>query len=160
MKTTIRAATLHDVEPVARQMRARDVEEVRAATGLDPHAALLRCLEGDGLAWTLHDAAGPYAIYGVSHVALDIGSPWFLATDRLYRHIKFFMHGTPVFVRHMQDRYPILMNYVDARHQDSIRWLRWAGFTFDKYIETFGHERRPFIRFTKYATPKEDRSHV
>lgn len=149
MDTLIRAAKLEDIDPVARKMRLRDVEEVRAACGLDPHAALHHCLSGGALAWTLHDEHGPYAIYGVSHVAYDIGSPWFLATDRLYRHQKFFLRGTPVFVRHMLDRFPILMNYVDARHGDSIRWLRRSGFTFDKYIDKFGYERRPFIRFTK-----------
>lgn len=149
MNTTIRAATLDDIEPVARKMRARDVDEVRAAVGLDPAAALVEALQGDVLAWSLHDEDGPYAIYGVSHVAHDIGSPWYLATDRMYRHLKFFLRATPVFVRHMQDRFPILMNYVDMRHGDSIRWLRWAGFTFDKFDPHFGYERRPFLRFTK-----------
>lgn len=149
MHTTIRAARLEDIEPVASAMRLRDVEEVRAATGLDPHAALRHCLDGDGLFWTLLDESGPYAIYGVSHVALDVGSPWYLATDRMYRHKRFFLRATPIFVRHMLDRFPVLMNYVDFRHGDSVRWLHFAGFTFDKIIPDFGYERRPFIRFTK-----------
>lgn len=149
MKTTVRAARLSDVEPVANGMRARDVEEVRAAGGFDPRAALLHSLDGDGLFWTLSDEDGPYALFGVTHVAYDVGSPWFLATDRLYQHKKWFLRATPVFVRHMLDRYPVLMNYVDARHADSIRWLRYGGFVFDKYIPDFGYERRPFIRFTQ-----------
>jgi hypothetical protein len=149
MQSIIRASKLEDIEPVAQKMRARDVEEVWAAAGAKPAAALEDCIVNARFAWTASDSNGPYAIFGVSHVGLDVGSPWLLATDSLYKHQKFFMRATTIYVRHMLESFPILMNYVDARHSDSIRWLRWAGFTFDKYVDAFGYERRPFIRFTK-----------
>jgi hypothetical protein len=49
----------------------------------------------------------------------------------------------------MQRHYRYLENLVDARNEDSIRWLVWCGFIVDIDAIIFGPERRPFFRFHK-----------
>lgn len=135
---------------VGRAMRQADVDEVRAASGLSPLVATLSSLDGSVLAWAgVADDGEPFAICGVAPYAGATGSPWLLATDRLYDHRAFFLRNTRPVVEIMLRVYPVLINYVDARHRDSIRWLMWAGFKIDKLEPHYGVERRPFFRFSK-----------
>lgn len=151
MHSFIRIATKNDVEPVARAMRVRDVEEIRAASGQTPHAALQEALEVSTYAWAVCDDTGPFALFGVSPFVGDAGSPWMLATGRVKFHKRIFIEDAPHYIQLMQDRYPILLNYVDARHIDSLRWLRRMGFRFTGFSPTYGFERRPFFQFSKVS---------
>jgi hypothetical protein len=147
----IRPATLADIPHVAQAMRVRDVEEVRAAVGLEPAVALHDAVTSSTLCWTAEGDGGvPFAILGVApYVDEDVGAPWLLATDDIVKYRRQFFTDGPRLVTEMQAAHPLLINYVDARHTDSIRWLRWCGFTVEKLIPAFGFERRPFYRFTK-----------
>ncbi len=47
----------------------------------------------------------------------------------------------------MLDLFPHLQNYVDARNEISIRWLKWLGFRFDPKPVPYGIWGLPFLRF-------------
>ena len=151
MSRIIPATTEHAFD-VAREMRLADIEECRAASGHSPGVACLFSLNESTHAWAgVDDDGRAFAICGVGPYVQDVGSPWMLATDRLNEHRKFFLRSTRVIVAAMLHAYPILMNYVDARHRESMRWLMWAGFKFDKLDMQHGIEHRPFFRFTQVA---------
>ena len=46
-----------------------------------------------------------------------------------------------------REQFPFMFNYVDARHTDAIRWLKWLGFEFDE-AAPYGPFDLPFYRFT------------
>ena len=145
-------ATVEHAFDIARAMRSADIEECKAASGHSPGVACLFSLNESTLAWAgVDDDGRAFAIAGVGPYVTDVGSPWMLATDRLYEHRRFFLRSTRPLVAAMLRSYPILINYVDARHRDSMRWLMWAGFKFDKLVNNYGVERRPFFRFTQVA---------
>ena len=151
MRSFIRMATLDDVAHVANAMRVRDVEEIRAASGESPLEALTGGVRASTYSWAVCDDTGPFALFGVSPFVGDVGSPWMLATDRVKFHKRIFIEDAPHYIQLMQDRYPILLNYVDARHIDSLRWLRRMGFRFTGFSPTYGFERRPFFQFSKVS---------
>jgi hypothetical protein len=72
----------------------------------------------------------PLAIGGLadSHNA-DIGVPWMLCTNLIYSHRRAFLQMTQDVCARMRSEKPILSNYVAAANRDSIRWLKWLGFT-------------------------------
>ena len=58
-----------------------------------------------------------------------------------------FVRNTLRHLRQMQEFYPCLFNYIDARNERSIRWLSAVGFSILEIIPTHGREGRPFILF-------------
>lgn len=151
MIPTIRTALLRDIAPVAAAMRVRDQDEVRAASGWSPEAALHRAVDASALRWTICDPAGePFAMFGAAPFpGLDphYGCPWMLATDAFAEHAMFVLRRTRPYVAIMHRMFPVLVNYVDCRNADSMRYLRWSGFRFTAFDPEFGVERRPFLQF-------------
>ena len=156
MTVEIVPATLAHVLALAPRLREADKREIKAASGDDPGAALLRSFLSSTKAWTAVFDGVPEAIFGVSpwSTHADIGAPWMLASDVLEHKRKAIVRITPGIIDAMQREFPFLINYVDARHTRSISWLLWAGFSVDDIDTEYGVERRPFFRFTKV------RSHV
>lgn len=144
----IRQATADDALYVGQRLRQRDVDEVRAASGLSPEAALTASLAVSRAAWAVIGAA-PVAVFGVAEVTPEVGAPWLLATDEFKAHTKYLLRHTEGYLQQMFRWYPQLMNYVDVRNADSLRYLRRAGFVFTAYEPEFGVERRPFLQFMR-----------
>ena len=152
--TRIIPAEVSHVEVIAEKMRLRDVAEVEAATGLDPEDALGGSLMSSAAAWSIVDSKGkPFCMFGVSQWTImpDTGAPWCLATDDWNKHRKFILRNTKPHVEDMSRMFPILMNFVDVRNLDSIRWLSWAGFKFTACEPHFGPAPLPFLRFSKVS---------
>lgn len=151
MSYSERPATLDDARYLATRLRAEDVAEVRALVGVTPWTALstgvrlgrstVGCYRGQ-----------PFGIYGVAPSGTpDVGCPWMLATPDLVKHQKFFLRNCARAVESLHDGYPLLFNYVDARNEVHIKWLRWCGFTFINLHPKFGVERRPFYEFVRIS---------
>lgn len=73
----------------------------------------------------------PVAVFGVTAHPLDptLGSPWFLATDGIYRVSLEFAKQTLMWVDWMNAQYSQLFNIMSDSNRVSKRWLRNAGFT-------------------------------
>ncbi|MBX9946067.1 MAG: hypothetical protein K2Y40_18475 [Reyranella sp.] len=149
MTFTIRFAASDDVADLAPRLRAADVEEIRAGSGLGPAEALRRSFEFSTHVWAVRGQGdGPIALWGVGPLSLveGKGAPWLLASDA------FEVLGTDVarlsrpLLAGMRDLYPHLENHVDARNTRAARWLSWLGFTIEP-AAPWGVEGRPFHRF-------------
>lgn len=148
--TYIRTARHRDIPLVGERMRTRDIEEVRAASGQEPCEALRLALEASTLCWTICTREGdPFAMFGVAPLGGNLGAPWMLATDDFRRNALFVVRNTRRYLDAMHERHPLLLNYVDCRNADSIRYLRAVGFKFTAFEPEYGHERRPFLQFTR-----------
>jgi hypothetical protein len=133
-------------------LRAADVQEVKASHGLSPEAALWTSFKSFSKSWVLLTKRGyPCAMWGVAPWPLvpELGAPWLLATEEFNHQSKELLRHSPLYVTEMGKGFRYLANYVDVRHIESIRWLHWAGFRFDRLLPEFGYERRPFLLFTK-----------
>lgn len=141
-------ATLEHVEEIAPRLREADVQEVYAASHLDPLTALRRSLvvsrnpkigTADGLACCIFGVAAP-------SVLSETGVPWLLATPEITQHARAFLRMSHDYVASMRADYEVLRNMVDARNKDAIKWLRWLGFRIDPAIP-FGPDKMPFHPF-------------
>jgi hypothetical protein len=151
MQLTLRAATQEDIAPLAAKMRARDADEVKASLGLDPAAGLQYSLANSTLALTAtdNDSGHPVAMLGVGEVMPSVGSPWLLGAEGLEAYRREFIVYTPLVIERFHEDYPALMNFVDARNDKAIRWLKRAGFKFSPAPTPYGVAQLPFYCFHK-----------
>ncbi len=55
--------------------------------------------------------------------------PWTLVGDGVKHYPKVFLRGSKVRIENLLDEYGWLKNHVYHKNKDSIRWLKWIGFT-------------------------------
>lgn len=151
MPDYIRDATIDDIEYLSSRLRKADIAECYAASGADPKVALCIGLEFGDITKTMIAPDGePLGMFGVgqSHIP-EAGVIWMVATDKLAQYqIKFLRLNKPV-IETLQQQYLALFNFVDARNELHIKWLRWMGFTFINRHEHWGFEKRPFFEFVR-----------
>lgn len=138
-------ATTHDAIELGPLMKPDDVNEVYAALGLSPVAGLVFSLAHSETALTARLGGEPFLMCGICRNGED-GMPWLLGSDRIHEVGRRFLRETRAGVMEMKRRYRTLYNYVDARHEVSIRWLGWLGFEIQE-AAPYGFEGRPFHRF-------------
>lgn len=143
----VRPATVEDCQHLAPRLRREDIEEVRAASGLEPLVALTLGLRlGECL--VMECKGERFGLFGVCPTQTPgVGLVWMLATDSIHTHRTRFIRECRKWVKHLHTNYPVLWNYVDARNELHIRWLHWLGFEFIKLHPEHGVEKRPFIEF-------------
>lgn len=135
------------VDHLQGKLRQQDRDEVIAATGMEPDAALRRSFSHSTLTWAVELQGQAIALFGVGVGGIKgVGNPWLLGTDCLAAAGRSFVLHSRHYVRCMLERFPMLANVVDGRNQLSLRWLRWCGFTIEK-PQPFGPFRIPFHVF-------------
>ncbi len=141
-------ALAEHIPAIAAAMRAADRQEVAAASGRSPGAALHCSLRVSIEAWTGLIDGRPVCMFGLGCPSLlgGVGVPWLLGTDQLKRHQMAFLRRNRAVVARWAARYPRLINFVDARNLTSIRWLRWLGFVIDP-ARPYGLAGLPFHPF-------------
>jgi len=128
-------------------MRTTDVREIQATSGSRPIDALARCIEQSEHCWTGLIGGRVVFVGGVSPMRLGgRRSPWLLGSEELERHPAAFLRYCVEKMPQVRAAYPWLENYVDARAVNTIRWLKWLGFTVHDPVP-YGILRRPFHRF-------------
>ena len=148
MKPEIREATLEDALSIGARARAADIAECWAASHHTPTESMIEGVNISTKAWTATFDGVPLVMFGVAPASAinGIGVPWLLAADGLERHqLGFLTHCRPC-LDEIRAIYPRLYNFVDARNQIAIRWLRWLGFTFGEPIP-YGKEQLLFLPF-------------
>ena len=142
------AATPRHAEELLGQLRPADRDEVEAASGnVERVIRQSLAISDDPVAVRAADG-GLIAIYGVApvHLLSDQASPWLLGTARMQSNAKAVLRDAREYLAFARERYPRMMNYVDARNRSSIRWLRRVGFTLEPPAP-FGVKGLSFHRF-------------
>lgn len=91
-------------------------------------------------------------VFGISKA----GSPWFLCTDKFDEFRISFAKESKHFVQDLLEEYGFLANFVDSRHEASIRWLKWLGFTVRDDFELLLND--PEVPFYYFVMVKEGES--
>jgi hypothetical protein len=148
----VRSTRAKDAEKLAPKLRQADIQEIQAATGESPLVALQNGISWSDSCYTIVDENDkPLALFGTvpDPNSKDTGRVWFLGSDELTKHSLLFLRNSHKWVEKLHQRYDILWNYIDARNEVHIRWLKWCGFKFIRRIEKYGVEQRPFYEFEK-----------
>ena len=146
-KLTHEAATLGHLDELAANIRPADRDEAEAAEG-SLHDALLSAFKRSDHPVALSHNGQLIAVYGVAPLALlsDRGALWLMGTPMMRRYAGRVFHDAKLFIAHAREHYPVLVNYVDARNTESVRWLAALGFVIDP-PEPYGVQQLPFHRF-------------
>lgn len=142
-------ATEEHVYELADTMAEADRAEAWAASHATPLEALMSSYAASRdtrQAWIVNGRV--LAMWGVGFVTpLDaVGMPWMLGAADLPKHGRAFARGSKIIAAEWHKRYPMLRNFVDARHTVAVRWVEWMGFTVSPAVP-YGTEGFPFHPF-------------
>lgn len=144
----VRLATMRDAEELAANLRPEDADELRAATGSEPLPVLIEGLEESVECCALVLGGELAAIWGVvpavPHWGIGVG--WLLTTPVVERRPVAFWRACLRLLPDLLDRWPVLINAIDARHEKALRWARRLGFVVDE-PRPFGAAGLPFHNF-------------
>jgi hypothetical protein len=124
-------ATSDHIKLLVKDLRPEDAEEIKAKSGSDDIEKTL--LKG----FTMTDYCRSFfvdeeiaGIYGVVGAVDDksIGSPFLLCTPKIKKIKIKFLRECKDRVQEMQDKFPVLFNYIDSRNKLHLTWLKWCGF--------------------------------
>jgi len=149
-----REATVADMVDLAPRLRPEDRAECLAASGVAPEISLPAAV-GLGPSWVWTVAGIPECALGV--IPVDgipfTGAVWMLATPEILKHVRYMVKNLPAVMSMLHEKFPLLGNYVDARNEAHIAFIKHCGFSLLRVIPDHGVERRPFIEFVKLRTP-------
>jgi hypothetical protein len=144
---SIRPLQIEDIAEIADSARRADVEEMLACTGASVCAALSYGLQHSLRSWVIEDDGTPLAAVGDTLAAIGVGVPWMVTTNHITINPRGFLRASKAVLREAMQRHSKLINYVDARNADAVRWLAWLGFTIGPAVP-YGASRLPFHEFT------------
>jgi hypothetical protein len=146
-----RLAKYGDCKVLAPNLRQADKDEVWASHGLGPLEALqFSFLLSEEANTIISDNEDIIGMFGVTKHG-DIGIPWLLMSDDIYQpsHVRQFVPTSKKWVKEVQERYKILVNYVAQDNDKAIKWLRLLGFTFISLEPNYGVNPKPFYEFVR-----------
>lgn len=123
-------ATHAHAHALAPHMRPEDAAEVQASGGYTPLEALVASIECSAVAYAAFANEELLGLCGFMPVADGSQAVvWALTSTAVERHRKSFWRLSRFMVAALASAYPVLTNFVDARHTASLRWLTRLGFT-------------------------------
>lgn len=133
------------IKELAEKMRPEEVDEVYASNGDTPEEAVRRSVARSVDVFATMEDDRLMSITGCAPYSWisDRGSPWLLTTVNMKKSPRHLLRHTQVFLGKWRREYGTLINFVDARYEQSLRWAKWAGFTIHP-AEPFGFLGLPF----------------
>lgn len=143
-----RAPEPGDAEALAANLADEDRAEVWAASRYTPEQAILTSLDASPEPLVMLADREIVAMAGIgvwSPLAL-FGTPWMLGARSLPAHGRSFLRASAEYFKRQREKYIVLQNYVDARHERAVRWIGWLGFEISDPAP-LGPDGLPFHRF-------------
>jgi len=102
----------------------------------DPYEALLESCNRSAILEAAEHDGKVFALYGVSHgQEAGEGHPWLVFTEDIKGLGLSFARHSKQMIGMMQMYFPLLTGYVYTGHKDTIKWLKWLGFTLDDPVK-------------------------
>ena len=156
----VRHAKPADATWFATRLRAEDVAEIQAGSGMAPEVVLPLSLESARVCLVMQpDGHDPVAIFGVSDDPIngDLGIVWLLATDAVPKFALGVLQAARMYLRLFLEAYPDgVHNLVDTRNELHRRWCRLLGFS---ELATMDVRGVPFVLIHK-SQKKPNDNHV
>lgn len=141
-------ATMKHIADMWPHMRMADQEEIWSMAHMSPLRALTDSVKHSPDAMTGLADETILCMFGVARQsALSMeGCPWLLTTDAVGQHGYAFAKISRDWITKLRGQYSYLSNFVDSRHHEAVKWLRWLGFTIHD-AKPFGPDNIPFHLF-------------
>jgi hypothetical protein len=68
---------------------------------------------------------------------------WFITGQKFIERPRAFARPARAVMAQLLERYPILVNYIDARYEAAVRWAKWLGFRVGEPVP-YGPAGMPF----------------
>ena len=138
-------------EILALNLRAEDIEECRASSGLEPGEALAVSVAVSDEVSVITIDGKIVGLFGLAELTgiLEGAAPWMLATDALFsiEGVKgLFAKRSKDVIEGMLEKYSLLSNFVAVQNTKAVSWLEWLGFSFREKRDFRGVE---FVRFER-----------
>lgn len=141
----VRPATWSDAIALAARLRPADVQELAAASGMAPTAALEAGVKSSVYCRAALLDGVVFSIFGVVSKR-EFGAAWMLASDQIAQSPRLIVNESSHWIRQLHRFHDVLANVVDERNTLHVRWLKWCGFSVIRRIESFGPQRLPFLQ--------------
>jgi hypothetical protein len=124
----IAKTTPEHVEVVADKLRQFDVDELKLFLGKEPHEALRFIHTNAQSCYTIRHNNEFAAImgYNITDLLFNVASPFMLATKYAEEHPYAFAKYSPFLMEQFRGKF--LRNWVAAKNEFAINWLKWLGF--------------------------------
>ena len=141
-------ATAEDIPFLAAHARQADCDELWASARMTPAEAMEYGLNHSEECWVGKIHGEPVCMFGVALCdwSTAYGAAWMVGTDGIDAHPAAFLKGSRAAIARMLHVRPVLCNFVDARHEKAIRWLKLLGATFQA-ARPYGEANLPFHFF-------------
>ncbi|NPU64598.1 hypothetical protein HL667_06275 [Bradyrhizobium sp. 83012] len=139
---------------IAKNLRQADRNECDAMCAAPPELILPQAVKPHRAVWTFHTNDGlPVGVFGVDPTSIEeVGIVWMVSTPVVNEHRREFLVESRPYVLALNNDFPIITNFVDARNTLHHRWLKWLGFSFLRRIEQWGARSVPFYEFARMKT--------
>lgn len=146
-KIRIISSTLDDVLDLQSHLRVADIRELEAL-GSTPSKSLLKGFIYSSECFTVYEGNKVIGIFGYGswNLPKGFGTIWFLGSEECRNHPITFVKEGIKYVKRALEKYQILINCVDSRNTESIKWLQAIGMSLSSSIKINGNE---FIQFYK-----------
>lgn len=131
MNLVFRPSTENDAIQLARSLRQADKDELAALSNRSHEMTLRISIQMCPEPITVLADDEIAAIFGVGYSSILslIGIPWLLGSEVMNRLDKPLLSVSRAVIEHWRTKHQTMINYVSADHHQSIRWLKWLGFT-------------------------------
>ncbi len=110
-------------------LREPDIREIEATSGREPLEALLDALERSTEARAAVWGEDVGAIFGVAPMGVPgVGSIWMLTGEVMSEKPLPFLRRCRFELDAMREKWGTLLNFVDARNSQALKWAQWMGF--------------------------------
>lgn len=155
-KCVYRKAKKEDAAVLAMKIRDSDYRELQAVHGLDVDVkkVIETALDVSEEAIVAENHAGELIlIFGISvfNKEHNVGCPWLLGTDQATKLARELLMDGRMISHGWASNFNYLINFVDARNETSIRWLKRIGYRIHEPIK-FGISQMPFHPFTMMSS--------
>lgn len=145
MKARLEIGKPNDIDGLV--FRDMDLLEMREAMKMSPQDQVdLSWEKSKKMRWTVWYGDQVACILGCVGVDGKFGVPWLLGTELSKKVKRAFLKEIKDCLGTMIKEYKFLINYVHPKNKQSIRWLKWLGFTVTSPIPfgDFGNLFHPF----------------
>jgi len=149
-KAKVLPVSVDEAAEIAAIVRQADLDEITEALGIEMEHGLRLCFGGSCKASKIVVDGKIVAVFGdsIHDVQQSIGVPWLISTIHVDKRAKPFLRVCKDEVAEMLTRHATLVNYVDVRNTQAIRWLKWLGFQFVDQAIPYGAKGLPFLQFS------------
>jgi hypothetical protein len=146
-----------DFEDVmALDLRPIELREGLASTGEEPMERLALSISLSRYLWVITYKEKICGIFGFAinkEEEIVYGTPWMLSNDlpfASYSNRGLFLRTSKHIVMFMRSKVDMLMNIISLENKESVRWLRWLGFSLDENT-SFTFDRDPELHFVWFS---------